>query len=71
MPSPILETQSVTRTFGEGGARVVALEDVTVTLARKEVLLIMGPSGSGKTTLLSIMDCNCVGGRVIVNDKDE
>ncbi len=72
MLSPILETQAVTRIYGGGGARVVALEGVTMTLARKEVLLIMGPSGSGKTTLLSIMGCilRPTAGRVIVNGKD-
>lgn len=53
----ILETHAVSKTYGEGTAKVVALESASVTLAQDEVLLIMGPSGSGKTTLLSIMGC--------------
>jgi putative ABC transport system ATP-binding protein len=54
---PILETRAASKTYGEGAAKVLALESASVTLAQGEVLLIMGPSGSGKTTLLSIMGC--------------
>lgn len=54
---PILETQAVTKTYGEGETRVVAVDAVSLSLSPGEVLLIMGPSGSGKTTLLSMMGC--------------
>ncbi len=53
----ILETKNVTKVYGEGDNRVVAVDSVTLALKRRELLLIMGPSGSGKTTLLSIMGC--------------
>lgn len=69
--SAILETQAVTKIYGEAANRVVALESVTVALHPGEVLLIMGPSGSGKTTLLSVMGCilRPTTGRVFVNGE--
>lgn len=67
----ILETQAVTKIYGEAANRVVALDGVTVALHAGEVLLIMGPSGSGKTTLLSVMGCilRPTNGRVLVNGE--
>lgn len=57
-PGPVLlETQSVSKVYGQGAGRVVALDNASIRLAAGEVLVLMGPSGSGKTTLLSIMGC--------------
>ena len=41
----------------EGKGQVVALDGVTLHIARGEMLSIVGPSGSGKSTLLNIMGC--------------
>lgn len=57
MTAPILEARNVSKIYGEGDTRVVAVDAVSLSLRRGEVLLIMGPSGSGKTTLLSMMGC--------------
>lgn len=38
--------------FGEGGAAVTALDDVTIGFRRGEFTAVMGPSGSGKSTLM-------------------
>jgi putative ABC transport system ATP-binding protein len=43
------------RRFGEGGAAVDALVDVTVDFERGRFTAIMGPSGSGKSTLMHIL----------------
>jgi len=52
-----LEISHVSKIYGSGDNRVVAVDDVSLTLAAGEVMLIEGPSGSGKTTLLSMMGC--------------
>src|SRR5208337_1476299 len=45
----------VTKWFGEGEARVTAVNDVRLVAHFGEMLFIVGPSGSGKTTLLSML----------------
>ena len=42
----------VTKVYGEGTTRVVALDHVDAELRRGEFTAIMGPSGSGKSTLM-------------------
>jgi putative ABC transport system ATP-binding protein len=45
----------VTKCFGEGEAKVTAVNGVGLVAHFGEMLFIVGPSGSGKTTLLSII----------------
>ena len=42
----------VTKIYGEGTTRVVALDHVNAELRRGDFTAIMGPSGSGKSTLM-------------------
>lgn len=51
----ILTVQNVSKWFGEGDNKALALKDVSLDLDYGEMLYIIGPSGSGKTTLLSIL----------------
>ena len=53
--SPSYELEGVNRSFGEGSARVQALDALDLTIARGEFVAIFGPSGSGKTTLLQLL----------------
>ena len=46
---------AVTKTYGTGDAQVLALDAVSVGVARGQFTAIMGPSGSGKSTLLHLM----------------
>jgi putative ABC transport system ATP-binding protein len=57
MTEPIIEAVNLSKILGAGPARVQALKDVSLTLSRGKLTILMGPSGSGKTTLLSILGC--------------
>jgi len=44
----------LTKIFGEGQDAVTALEDVTFTIEKGEIVIFLGPSGCGKTTTLRL-----------------
>ena len=50
-----ISAQHLSRVFGEGEARTVAVNDVSLDIPMGQMLYIVGPSGSGKTTLLSMI----------------
>ena len=45
----------LSKVYGEGDTRVVALDNIGVEFARGQFTAIMGPSGSGKSTLMHCM----------------
>lgn len=53
--SRILEVRGLSKTYGEGEHRVKALEDVSFSIGKGEIVLIVGSSGSGKSTLLNMI----------------
>lgn len=55
MSAIAIEAHGVSKWFGEGPARTVAVKSVDLTAKFGEIVYICGPSGSGKTTLLSIL----------------
>ncbi len=55
MGDPAIKADGLTKWFGEGTARTVAVRDVSFEALLGEMLYIVGPSGSGKTTLLSMI----------------
>jgi peptide/nickel transport system ATP-binding protein len=53
--APLLEARGLSRTFGHGTHLVRAVDDVSFTLGRQEVVTIVGESGSGKSTLARLV----------------
>ena len=51
----ILEVHDLTKVFGSGRAAVRAVDRLSLSVRRGELVLVMGPSGSGKTTLLTLI----------------
>jgi len=67
----MLEVKHVSKIYGQGTAKVVALSNVSFCLDAGDFIAIMGPSGSGKSTLLNViggLDYPS-GGEVILDGK--
>ena len=55
--APLLSFRGITRAYGEGEGRVMALAGVDLAITPGEFIAIMGPSGSGKSTAMNIIGC--------------
>ena len=51
----VIETENLTKIYGEGEGRVEALAGVSLKVEREEWISIVGPSGSGKSTLMNLL----------------
>jgi putative ABC transport system ATP-binding protein len=49
--------RGVTKTYRTATESVTALADVTLTIPRERVTVVVGPSGSGKSSLLRLLAC--------------
>jgi putative ABC transport system ATP-binding protein len=55
MSTPVIRTETLTRTYAMGSASVHALRGVSLTVQTGDFVALMGASGSGKSTLLSLL----------------
>lgn len=62
---PIIQAQGVKKIYRSGQLRVEALHEISMAVARGEMVAIMGPSGCGKTTLL-----NCLAGLDTIDEGE-
>ncbi len=69
---PVIETRNLTKSYGKGDAKFIALDQVSLSIKKGESIAIIGKSGSGKSTLmhsLALLD-KPTSGKVFVNDQD-
>jgi putative ABC transport system ATP-binding protein len=52
---PIVQIRELSKVYRQGEINVIALDGISLDIARSEFLTLMGPSGSGKSTLLHII----------------
>ncbi|NES11956.1 ATP-binding cassette domain-containing protein, partial [Pseudomonas laurentiana] len=72
MAHPAIVSSGLTKWFGEGDARMKAVDHVSLVAQFGEMVFIVGPSGSGKTTLLSMISgiLKPDSGTVHINGRD-
>ena len=68
----ILKVENLTKIYGEGTNKVVALDNVSFSVEKGEFVAIVGASGSGKSTLLHLLGGvdKPTKGKVFVDGKD-
>jgi len=54
-PSTLLDVRNITKRFGTGEEAIVAVDEVSFSVAPGEFVSIIGPSGCGKSTLFNII----------------
>jgi putative ABC transport system ATP-binding protein len=68
----MLEIKEISKVYQMGDNEVRALDGVSLTVNRGEMVAIMGPSGSGKSTFMNIIGCldNPTMGSYRLNDQE-
>ena len=68
----ILKVENLTKIYGKGTTKVVALDNVSFSVSKGECVAIVGASGSGKSTLLHLIGGvdRPTSGNVFIDGKD-
>lgn len=68
----ILRVENLTKIYGKGNVKVVALDHVSFSVRKGEFVAIIGASGSGKSTLLHLIGGvdRPTEGKVFIEEKD-
>jgi putative ABC transport system ATP-binding protein len=69
---PVIAVEGLTRAYRLGEEEIIALRDVSFTVAAGEMIALMGPSGSGKSTLMHLLGCldSPTTGRYLLEGRD-
>lgn len=67
-----LQAEALSKIYGKGSNKVIALNNVSITIEDGQFVSIIGPSGSGKSTLLHLLSGidKPSGGTVLFNNED-
>lgn len=68
----VLEGINLVKSYGEGETKVVAVNNINVSIERGEFVTIVGTSGSGKSTLLHLLGGldYATSGKIIIDGRD-
>ncbi len=66
-----ITVERISKSYGSGASRTLALDETSFTIAQNEFLSIVGPSGCGKSTLLMMMAglLPPTSGRVLLDER--
>ena len=67
----IIRTEHLTKIYPSGSGELVVLNDLSIQIPEKSLVMLQGRSGSGKTTLINILSSleEPTSGDIIFNDK--
>jgi putative ABC transport system ATP-binding protein len=72
IPAPAARAEELSKVYGSGDTRVLALDSLSVDIGAGQYTAVMGPSGSGKSTLMHCLAGldSITSGRVYLGDLE-
>lgn len=66
------QINNLSKIYGTGDAKVVALDNIHLTIPKNHFIVILGESGSGKSTLLNMIGCmdKPSSGKILFDEQD-